>query len=120
MKKYISLFLALCLSLSVLTGCGLFQGQQTEDKNDAITVSLGNGTSVVCTDRGAEISLDVSVTGTDDKSVIFIVDEEADYVSIDEDTYKLTVAAGVPDGYVFTVTVFPPQTKANTIKRPLP
>ncbi len=117
MKKYISLFLALCLSLSVLTGCGLFQGQQTEDKNDAITVSLGNGTSVVCTDRGAEISLDVSVTGTDNKSVIFIVDEEADYVSIDEDTYKLTVAAGVPDGYVFSVTVVSAANKSKYDKK---
>lgn len=105
MKRYISLLLALCLSLTFLSGCGLFGEDPSSETNENISVSLDNGTSIVCGPSGTQLQLSVTVTGAEDDSVIFIVDEEAGYVSIDEQTYLLTIAAGVPDGYVFSVTV---------------
>ena len=101
MKKIVYLFLTLCLCFASFAGCNTGNAGTETDEN--IAVFLQNEGEITCSADGGSLQLGVTVTGTTDKSVIFIIDEEGEYVSVN-DSYLMTIAAGVPDGYAFTVT----------------
>ena len=110
MRKIFCLFLTLCLCFATFAGCN--SGVSGTETNDAITVFLQNEGEITCTENGGSLQLGVTVTGAKDKTVIFIIDEEKEFVSINED-YLLTIEAGVPNGYAFTVTAVSKENKSK-------
>ncbi|MBQ9482211.1 MAG: glycoside hydrolase family 16 protein [Clostridia bacterium] len=107
-RKIVCLFALLCVSAFIFGGCGYGAESGGEGNISAvenITVSIGNDGVIECGAEGVSFGLDVTVTGTKDRNVMFIIDEAENFVTVNGADYVLTVAAGVPEGYVFTLTV---------------
>ncbi len=100
MKKLVYLFLTLCLCFTAFAGCNTGDSGET---NDNINVTLSNSGEIECTEQGGSLQLNVTVTGATDKSVIFIIDEEQEFVSVSA-SYMMYIEPNVPDGYAFAVT----------------
>lgn len=96
------------------TGCTL--ATPSAEPNDKIKIFLQNDGEIVCTDKGGSVILDIEITGANDETVIFIIDETGEYVSIDDD-YVMTLKAGVPNGYKFSVTAVSKENRSKYVKK---
>ena len=108
MKKIMACMLSLLLCFSFFAACG-----GSEDDGSEANVVIMNDNVVYYDELSdGEFDLVVSVTGTEKKDLIYLLDQEKDYVSVDENG-GVSVSSAVSDNYAFTVTAV---LKANRSK----
>lgn len=100
LSKIIAILLSLLLCAASFAACN---GQTADDGSNAEVTILND--NIVYYDELVEgkFELNVSVTGTENTKLIYLLDQEADYVSVD-DGGTVSVSSSIPDNYAFTIT----------------
>ncbi|MBQ3571809.1 MAG: family 16 glycosylhydrolase [Clostridia bacterium] len=108
-NRLFSILLAICMSLTFFAGCVNSGGNSSSvgENTDNLQIIIANESTINCnSENGVTFGLDIVVTGVTDRSVGFIIDETNSFVSVNEENYTLVIKPGVPDKYVFRVTVY--------------
>ena len=107
-NRLFSILLALCLSVTAIAGCVNNENSSSIGENtDNLQITIANEATINCnSETGVVFGLDIVVTGVTDRSIGFIIDETNAFVSVNEENYTLVIKPGVPDKYVFRLTVY--------------
>lgn len=107
-NRLFSILLVICLSVTAMAGCVFTENSSNEKENtDNLQITIANETTINCnSENGVTFGLDIVVTGVTDRSVGFIIDETNAFVSVNKENYTLVIKPGVPDKYVFRLTVY--------------
>lgn len=99
MRKFLICFIAVTFVIAGFCGCN---GNESVNSAAAVTILTDN---VIYSDELPEgtLKLDVSVTGTKNTDLIYMLDQADEHVSIDKNGL-ISVSSSVTDDYRFTVT----------------
>ena len=100
-KKYLALLLSFLLCVVCFAGCN----QKTPQNDGSNAVVRINNDSAVYYDEleNEKFDLDVTVTGTENKKLIYLVDQEKEFISVSE-SGTVSIGSGITDKYVFRIT----------------
>ena len=107
-NRLFSILLAICIAFTFSAGCVNNENSASVGENtDNLQIVIANESIINCnSENGVVFGLDIVVTGVTDRSVGFIIDETNSFVSVNEENYTLVIKPGVPDKYVFRLTVY--------------
>ena len=98
-KRYLALVLSFLLCLACFTGC-----KQNTDNTENAVVKINNATNVYYDELvNDEFALDVTVTGTKQNKLLYVVDQDKEYISV-TDGGTVKIGAGITENYKFRIT----------------